>query len=177
MSSVVKGEPQVVLTTDASGAWGCGAYTSTGLWFQLKFPDSWSEIHITVKELLPIVMAVAVWGRLWKGATVSCRCDNMAVVAIVNSGRSKMDRAMHLMRCLSFFLARWDVTLVCQHIPGVDNGAADALSRDSLLLFQQLVPESAAEATHIPVGLLQCLVRDTPDWTKVDWVTLFRGSI
>ncbi len=40
MASVVKGEPQVVLTTDASGAWGCGAYTSTGLWFQLKFPDS-----------------------------------------------------------------------------------------------------------------------------------------
>ncbi len=45
MASVVKGEPQVVLTTDASGAWGCGAYTSTGLWFQLKFPDSWSDSH------------------------------------------------------------------------------------------------------------------------------------
>ncbi len=60
---------------------------------------------------------------------------------------------------------------------GVDNGGtADALSRDSLLLFQQLVPESAVEATHIPERLLQCLVRDTPDWTKVDWVTLFRDS-
>ncbi len=99
-------------------------------------------------------MAVAVWGHLWKGATVSCRCDNMAVVAIVNSGRSKMDRAMHLMRCLSFFLARWDVSLICQHIPGIDNGTADALSRDSLLLFQQLVPDSAVEATHIPERLL-----------------------
>ncbi len=77
-----------------------------------------SETHITVKELLPIVMAVAVWGHLWKGAMVSCRCDNMAVVTIVNSGRSKMDRAMHLMRCLSVFLARWDVSLVFQHIPG-----------------------------------------------------------
>ena len=36
---------------------------------------------------------------------------------------------MHLMRCLSFFLAWWDVILVCVHILGVDNGAADALSR------------------------------------------------
>ncbi len=89
MSSVVKGEPQVVLTTDASGAWGCGAYTCTGLWFQLKFPDSWSEIHNMVKELLPIVMVVAVWGRLWKGATVSCRCDNMVVVAIVTPAKVK----------------------------------------------------------------------------------------
>ncbi len=118
MSDVLCGSnPQVVLTSDASGKWGCGAYTSTGDWFQLKFPDSWLEVHITVKELLPIVLAVAVWGHLWRGVTVSCRCDNMAVVAIVNSGRSRMDWAMHLMRCLSFFLARWDVTLVCQHIP------------------------------------------------------------
>ena len=74
------------------------------------------------------------------------------------------------------FLARWDVTLVCQHISDKDNGAADALSRDSLVVFQQLVPESAEEATQIPEGLLQCLIRDTPDWTKVDWVTLFKGS-
>ena len=113
MSSVSKMDPQVKLTSDASGTWGCRAYTSTGFWFQLKFPDSWLELHITVKELLPIVLAVAVWGYLWTGKTVLCRCDKMAVVAIVNSGRSRMDRAMHLMRCLSFFMARWDVALVC----------------------------------------------------------------
>lgn len=177
MSSVVRGKPTVVLTSDASGSWGCGAYTSMGGWFQLKFPDSWLDVHITVKELLPIVLAIALWGHLWKGVTVSCKCDNMAVVAIVNSGRSKMDKAMHLMRCLSFFLAQWDVTLVCQHIPGVENNAADALSRDSLSLFQQLVPEAAKDATPIPEGLIQCLVTDSPDWTKVDWVTLFKSTI
>ncbi len=106
--------------------------------------------------------------------TMLCRRDNMAVVAIINSGRSRIDKAMHLMRCLSFFLARWDVVLVCKHIPGTDNGAADALSRNSLPLFQQLVPESAEDATSIPEGLLQCLVHDAPDWTKVDRVTLFK---
>ncbi len=119
-------------------------------------------MHITVKELLPIVLAAAVWGRSWKGATIRCKCDNTAVVAIVNSGRSKMDRAMHLMRCLSFFLAWWDVSFVCEHIPGVDNGAADALSRDSLSLFQNLV-EAARDPTPIHDGLLQCLVDRTPD--------------
>ncbi len=131
-----------------------------------------------MKELLPIVMAVAMWGRApLEGCNGVLQMRQHGGSCNRYSGKSKMDRAMHLMWCLSFFLAQWDVTLVCQHIPGVDNGAADALSRDSLLLFQQLVLESAAEATHIPVGLLQCLVRDTPDWTKVDWVTLFRGSI
>ena len=53
------------------------------------------------------MLGVAIWGSEWKGLTVVCFCDNAAVVTIVNSGRSKMDRAKHLMRCLSFFLAWW----------------------------------------------------------------------
>ena len=108
---------------------------------------------------------------------MSCRYDNAAVVAIVNSGRSRLDRAMHLRRCLSFFLARWDMMFVCSHIPGTDNCAADALSRNSLSSFQSLVPEAEADPTPIHEDLLQCLVHDTPDWTKVDWVALFRTGL
>ena len=44
-------------------------------------------------------------GRSWLGRTIRCRCDNMAVVAILKSGSSKDERAMHLMRSLFFFLA------------------------------------------------------------------------
>ena len=69
------------------------------------------------------------------------------------------------------------MTFVCRHIPGVDNSAADALSRDSLSSFQRLVPDTVADPTLIHEGLLQCLVCDTPDWTKVDWVALFRNII
>ena len=97
--------PQATLTSYASGSWGCGAFTSCGQWFQLEWPNNWDGVHITVKKLQPIVLVVAVWGSSWQGFTVQCLCDNAAVVAIVNSGRSKMDRAMHLMWCLSFFLA------------------------------------------------------------------------
>ena len=117
---------------------------------QLRLPEGWDGVHTTVKELLPIVLGVAIWGSEWKGLTVVCFCDNAAVVAIVNSGRSKMDRAMHLMRCLSFFLARWWVTLVCRHIPGAQNGAADALSRDDLPSFQRLVPQADSAPTVLP---------------------------
>ena len=173
MAGAIPREPQTTLTSDASGNWGCGAYTSTGDWFQLALSGDWSDVHITAKELLPIVLGVAVWGPRWKGRTVLCRCDNAAVVAIVNSGRSRMDRAMHLMRCLSFFLARWEVSLICRHIPGVENGAADALSRDDLPSFQRLVPEAAREPCSLPEQLLQCVVASTPDWTQVDWIELF----
>ena len=69
--SVVPKTPEVQITLDASGSWGCGAYTSDGFWFQLRMPDSWRDIHITVKELLPIVIGEAVWGSAWQGRTVS----------------------------------------------------------------------------------------------------------
>ena len=64
-------------------------YTSTGKWFQLELPGSWMEVHITVKELLLIVVGVAMWGPPWKGLTICCQCDNAAVVTIVNSAGLK----------------------------------------------------------------------------------------
>ena len=36
------------------------------------------------KELLPIVLALAVWGRLWRGHLVLCHCEYTAVVSQVN---------------------------------------------------------------------------------------------
>ena len=54
------------LTTDASGHWGCGAFNEER-WFQLQWPDSLEDSHISVKELIPIVVATAVWGRFWRG--------------------------------------------------------------------------------------------------------------
>ena len=147
------------MTSDASGSWGCGAYTSDSQWFQLQLPESWVDVNIIIKELLPIVLGVAVWGSRWQGLQVSCRCDNAAMVAIVNSGRIKVERAMHLMRCLSFFLARGSVSLVCRHIPGIQNGAADALSRNALLSFQQMMPGASESPTVLPDRLLKCLVQ------------------
>ena len=95
----------------------------------------------TVKELLPIVVACAVWGKQWRGTTVKCICDNAAVVAILKSGKSKDRLAMHLVRCLFFFSAHFNIFLVTQHLPGRENVAADALSWKNLPLFYQQVPQ------------------------------------
>ena len=46
MSGVSKSRATAVVTSDASGNWGCGAYTSTGEWFMLQWPLSWMRIHI-----------------------------------------------------------------------------------------------------------------------------------
>ncbi len=95
--------------------------------------------------------------------------DNAAVVSIVSTGQCKIDRAKHLIRCLSFFLDRWGggggVSLVCKHVLGVRNSGADALSHGNL---PGLVPDADERPTTLPDNLLQRLVSRTPDWTKAD---------
>jgi len=102
---------------------------------------------------------------------VTYRCDNAAVVAIVNVGRSKIDRAMRLMRCL--LLGQEGVSLLYRHIPGTQNGAANNLFSDDLPLFERLVPGVSAVPAELSDDLLQCPVLGTPDWTMVDWISLF----
>ena len=167
------------VTSDASGSWGCGAFTArVGQWFQCRWPTSWSHVHITCKELLPVVVACAIWGRKWSGSKVECITDNAAVVAIVNSGKSQDELAMHLMRCLFFFTASWNITVHATHIAGKENVAADALSRDNLPLFFQVVPQAASRrATPIPEELLDILVHQRPDWTSPAWRRLFVNTL
>ena len=177
VSSLHRGSPSSVLTTDASGGWGGGAFSSQGEWFNLQWPDSWRAVHITIKELAPIVIACAMWGPGWRGKTVLCRCDNAAVVAILRSGTSKHPMAMHLMRCLFFFTAFYQIYLVASHLPGKMNTAADALSRGNPSLFLQLVPEACRQPSPIPNLLLQHLILSSPDWTSTAWTAVLRSIL
>ncbi len=51
------------------------------------------------------------WGIFWQSKTVMARCDNMAVMAIVNSDASREVEAMHLRRCVAFLEAKWSIQL------------------------------------------------------------------
>ena len=108
------------------------------LWFQLQWPESWSTVAIAPKELVPIVMAVILWGPYWAGKWVRCLCDNISVVAAVNKGAARDPALSSLLRTL--------VSLTARHLPGVQNTSADALSRDKLPLFFSLNP------SHHPSG-------------------------
>ena len=118
----------------------CGAYSSPGDWFQLEWPS------------------------LWQRKSIRYRCDNAAAVAIVNSGSSKNDRAMHLMCSQFSFLAKYTVTLRVEHISGSENGAADALSRNNCFSFLSQVLLARGAPAQIPPGLFQVLVLKQPDW-------------
>lgn len=124
------------LFTDVSGSWGCGAYFGSK-WFALSWSScpAWAEVHISVQELLPIVVSCAIWGSDMAGCHIRCLCDNAAVVVMINKHTSKHPMAMHLLRCLFFIGAQSNITLSAEHIAGVSNEAADALSRNNLPAF------------------------------------------
>ena len=78
-------EPSVEVLSDASGSFGCGGFWAAHGWFQVQWQESWLAIHITAKELLPIVIASALWGHRWTQQRVRFRSDNSAVVCLLNS--------------------------------------------------------------------------------------------
>ena len=124
------------------------------------------ESSITVKELVPIVVAAAIWGKSWAGGTVLAKCDNAAVVAMINKGNCKEQECMHLLRCLSFIGVEFNFNLVATHVEGRENVLADALSRNNISLFCQLYPQAHATPTRIPPELLDLLVLSKPNWTS-----------
>ena len=95
--------PDIVVATDASGAWGCGAQWGNE-WLQCQWVSSWVSESIAAKEFLPIVLAVAVWGHQWRHKQVLFICDNMAVVQVVNSQKCKDPMLLHLLRCMHFYM-------------------------------------------------------------------------
>ena len=122
--------PRHVVVSDASGSWGCGAYYAQE-WFQLEWASSTlAGASIAVQELIPLVVAVALWGSDWRGDVVSCKTDNAAVVAVIATRTSRDKHIMQLLRCLFFLEAKDDCHLVASHIPGVHNELAAHLSRN-----------------------------------------------
>ena len=178
--SMMAGAPHLydaTVTSDTFGVWGCGTLSSTGDWFQLQWPGSWEKLHITIKELFPVVVSIAMWGEKWQVKVVRCRCNNVAVVAILNSGSSKDDRAMHMLRSLFLFLASYDVSVFAEHIAGVQNRAADALSRGNHQSFRSQVPAAKQEPSRVPEELRQALVLNQPDWTSHSWTRLLTNFL
>ena len=160
--------PNYSIQTDASGVWGCASYWN-GKWFQWAWPPEWTHLNIMVKELAPIVLSFAVWGRYLSGRHILFECDNSSVVSAVNKHYTREHNAMHLLRCLWFFVAHFDIDIKCRHIPGVNNYTADHLSRNNFSLH----PQAHHQATILPQPLLQMLEVGGPDWTSPQFRQLF----
>ena len=129
------------LFTDASDM-GFGCYFQ-GHWCQGKFPDACFQdrlMSINWRELYAITMALAIWGDQFKGKRIPVHCDNTSIVQIMAKCSSKSKSMMVLVCSLTMFNMQYKFDLCLPHIPGVDNGIANALSRFNHDQFWCLVP-------------------------------------
>ena len=164
--------PDIYIQTDASGSWGCGSFC-VGKWLQWKWPNKWLSSTIMAKELVPIVLSCAVWGCELAKHSVCVQCDNFSVVAAIKKGAARETTVMHLLRCLWFFVAHYDILLIPEHIPGVLNMTADYLSRCQMHRFFLLILLASLTPSAIHLAILEVLNPQGVDWTPAHFHELF----
>lgn len=94
--AVLQRGPHGIITSDASGNRGAERFTNRSGSSSNGTPFS----DISIKELIPIVIAASIWGHKWAGKTSQACCD-MAVVHVLGSRQSRDSDVMHLLRCLA----------------------------------------------------------------------------
>ena len=96
--------------------------------------------------------------------------NNTAAVACINPGMSRNPYAMQLRRCLSYLAATEQFAVWATHISGVNNEAADALSRNNLPFFPFCCPQAQQQEPQIPPTNMDTLLLKEPDWMARSWM-------
>ena len=124
-------------------------------WFFGQFFSDWLQFHIAVREFLPIVISLEIWCHQFHNSTVVLHCDNNTVVHVINKTTSKDPNLMILMRRLMLLSLQHNIHFVTKHVPGVNNSAADMLSRLQVTEFQARFPHMEHEPTQVPLELVR----------------------
>ena len=127
-------QPDEIFSTDACLT-GCGAWCASVLqYFHMMFPSFIPEQNLSINclELLTIVVAAKIWGKLWSGKRIVVHCDNEVSVKVLNTGRGRNHFLLACLRELELVAARHGFEIRGHHIPGVENRIPDCLSRWNL---------------------------------------------
>ena len=144
--------PQYVVHLDASLS-GMGA-TFANMVYTLPIPCQFRHLHITQLEMLNVVVALKVWASAWADKVIDIKCDNLAVVEVLTSGKTKDTFLATCARNVWLICAIFNIHIRVTHIPGKMNNIADLLSRwqitnDPLTRLHQLLPQFIWIHTHI----------------------------
>ena len=144
--------PSHVVHLDASLT-GMGA-TFANMVYALPIPPQFHHLHITQLEMLNVVVALKVWASAWSDRTIDIKCDNLAVVEVLTSGKTKDTFLATCARNIWLLCAIFNINIRVHHIPGKSNNIADLLSRwnvtkDPLIKLYQLLPQFIWINTHV----------------------------
>ena len=136
--------------TDASDMAAAAIYEQS--WVILEFcgDNEWMRsMNIAWRELVAIVMCLAVFGARMQGRCLKMYTDNQAVLYCINTGSSKDDSLMALVRALYWYTTRYNVTYKAYYVASLDNGPSDSLSRLDMPRFRKLWPDSDVQMTPL----------------------------
>ena len=57
--------------------------------YQAKFPSQFQIYNIVALEMANILIALKIWVKEWSHFKIEIHCDNLAVVSILQSGKTK----------------------------------------------------------------------------------------
>ena len=144
------------LFTDASGSanLGCGCYLA-GKWSYFQWPRAWlgTEImkDVTFLEMVPVLLAVHLWGNKMKKKNILFHIDNEALVNVINRQSCRSKRLMILVRDFVLLAMKLDCWFKSAHILTKCNGIADAISRMQWTRLRMLAPEAEEKPEPVPV--------------------------
>ena len=142
------------LYTDAASTKGFAAVFGCQ-WFMHTWPPAFSDMHINILELFPIVLAVELWGADMANQRILFLSDNEATVYVVNKMSSKDPIMMKLVRRLVVATMKHNIVFRCKHVPGKTNYVADNLSRFQLQDAKKWAPWLADNPCVLPAALLR----------------------
>ena len=120
-------KPEYIVALDASlkalgGVFNEQVYT-------IQIPKQCDHFKIVHLEALNVLVALKIWGNFWKDKIIEIKCDNLAVVEVLRSGRARDQLLASIARNVWLVTAIFNITLIVNHIPGIKNNTADLLSR------------------------------------------------
>lgn len=141
------------LYTDAAQSLGyAGIYRER--WFYGSFPLEWQTINIMTLEFYPIILAIHMWGHLWKNHSILFFTDNEALVSVINKQTSRVSEVMTMVRYMVLQCLQHNILFRAKHIPGKKNILADCLSRLQVNQFLKLAEHAQKKPCPVPEQLL-----------------------
>lgn len=131
--------------TDASGLgygavfdrdWMCERWSSDHLHIAART----GALSVSWLEMYALLSACTTFAGRLKQKRIIFHCDNAAVVDILHAGVCRDADIMDLVRALLFVASTHNFAFRVAHVPGVDNTAADLLSRMQVSRFRTLHP-------------------------------------
>ena len=100
--------------------------------YALPILKTFNEYSIVHPEMVNIVVALKIWATQWNNKKLLIKCDNMAVVEVLTSGRTRDNILAACARNVWLLSNMFNISIHIEHIPGKQNVVADLLSRYQL---------------------------------------------